>query len=85
MQRSFIVKLLYPPPLQSGDKIMVIAPSSPGTYVREHVMQTAKQRFDDLGLHAVLRQTFILIYLLAHPKVLNNALTIYIPHLPTKV
>ena len=52
------MKLLYPTPLKSGDKIMVIAPSSPGTYVREHVMQTAKQRFDDLGLHAVFAPNF---------------------------
>ena len=52
------MKLLYPSPLQSGDTIMVIAPSSPGTYVREHVMQSAKQRFDDLGLHAVFAPNF---------------------------
>ena len=52
------MKLLYPHPLQSGDTVMVIAPSSPGTYVREHVMQTAKQRFDDLGLHAVFAPNF---------------------------
>lgn len=52
------MKLLYPTPLKSGDKIMVIASSSPGTYVREHVMQTAKQRFDDLGLHAVFAPNF---------------------------
>ena len=52
------MKLLYPTPLKSGDKIMVIAPSSPSTYVREHVMQTAKQRFDDLGLHAVFAPNF---------------------------
>ena len=52
------MKLLYPSTLQSGDTVMVIAPSSPGTYVREHVMQTAKQRFDDLGLHAVFAPNF---------------------------
>ena len=52
------MKLLYPSPLQSGDTIMVIAPSSPSTYIRENVMQVAKQRFDDLGLHAVFAPNF---------------------------
>ena len=52
------MKLLYPSPLQSGDTIMVIAPSSPSTYIHENVMQTAKQRFDDLGLHAVFAPNF---------------------------
>lgn len=52
------MKLLYPTPLQSGDKIMVIAPSSTSTYIHENVMQIAKQRFDELGLHAVFAPNF---------------------------
>jgi len=52
------MKLLYPSTLQSGDTVMVIAPSSPSTYIRENVMQVAKQRFDELGLKVVFAPNF---------------------------
>lgn len=52
------MKLLYPSPLQSGDTIMVIAPSSPSTYIRENVMQVAKQRFNELGLQVKFAPNF---------------------------
>ena len=52
------MKLLYPSTLQSGDTVMVIAPSSPSTYIHENVMQLAKQRFEELGLKVVFAPNF---------------------------
>lgn len=66
------MKLLYPSPLQSGDTVMVIAPSSPSTYIRENVMQTAKQRFDDLGLHAVFAPNFHSDLFISTPESIQN-------------
>ena len=66
------MKVLYPSPLQSGDTIMVIAPSSPSTYIRENVMQVAKQRFDDLGLHAVFAPNFHSDLFISTPESIQN-------------
>ena len=66
------MKLLYPSPLQSGDTIMVIAPSSPSTYIHENVMQVAKQRFEELGLKVVFAPNFHSDLFISTPESIQN-------------
>ena len=66
------MKLLYPSPLQSGDTVMVIAPSSPSTYIRENVMQVAKQRFNELGLQVKFAPNFHSDLFISTPESIQN-------------
>ena len=66
------MKLLYPSTLQSGDTVMVIAPSSPSTYIRENVMQVAKQRFNELGLQVKFAPNFHSDLFISTPESIQN-------------
>ena len=66
------MKVLYPSPLQSGDTVMVIAPSSPSTYIRENVMQVAKQRFNELGLQVKFAPNFHSDLFISTPESIQN-------------
>jgi muramoyltetrapeptide carboxypeptidase LdcA involved in peptidoglycan recycling len=52
------MKLIYPRPLQPGDTVMVVAPSSKSNYISEETHAIAKQRFAELGLNVVFSPNF---------------------------
>ncbi len=52
------MKSIYPRPLQSGDTVMVIAPSSKSNHISDEVHTIAKRRFTELGLNVVFSQNF---------------------------
>lgn len=52
------MKLIYPRPLQSGDTIMVIAPSSHSYYISEETHSVAKRRFEKMGINVEFSPNF---------------------------
>ncbi len=52
------MNIIYPRPLQPGDTIMVIAPSSVSTYISPDVHEAAIARWNSLGINVVFAPNF---------------------------